>query len=125
MKLEISRAKWLRGEGSEDSYLIRQSDGKQCCLGFFGLAAGIEADKMLSVQTPEEVPITETETVQEVWTRKFEEAGGLFSEYLGGLSGTCSKLMEANDDENETEEAREELISKLFQKIGVEVVFVD
>lgn len=129
MKLEISRAKWLRGEGSDDSCLVRASDNKMCCLGFFGLACSIEADKMLEVKTPEEVPTTANETVRDVWTRKANESKGLFCSRGGGweltLSSTCSDLMEANDDKKVEEEAREDTISKLFQKIGVEVIFVD
>ncbi|SRR6266478_5030960 len=40
MKLIIDRKIWLRGEGSAVSYLLRRSDGKQCCVGILCEALG-------------------------------------------------------------------------------------
>lgn len=37
----ITRSKWLRGEGSDDSALLRASDSKMCCLGQVGEQCGI------------------------------------------------------------------------------------
>lgn len=37
----IEREKWIHGEGSSESYLLRHSDGKMCCLGFASLACGL------------------------------------------------------------------------------------
>ena len=46
MKLVIDRATWLRGEGHEQSYLLRECDGKMCCLGFFALACGLHPERI-------------------------------------------------------------------------------
>src|SRR5688572_2085074 len=43
-KFQISLAKWLRGEGSDHSSLLRPIDGKQCCVGFYLEACGISRD---------------------------------------------------------------------------------
>ena len=34
-KVTVDRSK-LRGEGPMDSFLLRATDGKMCCLGFVG-----------------------------------------------------------------------------------------
>ena len=39
----INRKKWLRGEGDDDSRLLRSTDNKMCCLGFLGKACGISS----------------------------------------------------------------------------------
>ena len=30
----VNRETWLRGEGSDKSFLLRPADGKMCCMGF-------------------------------------------------------------------------------------------
>ena len=53
MKLIIDRAKWLRGEGADKSYLVRDSDQKMCCLGFYGCSLGIDPSAMNTERSPE------------------------------------------------------------------------
>lgn len=36
----ISRRRWLRGEGAATSMLLREDDGKMCCVGFMCKARG-------------------------------------------------------------------------------------
>lgn len=51
-KLTINRRTWLRGEGSEESYLRRAEDGKMCCLGFAAIQLGkLSEDDITSVQS--------------------------------------------------------------------------
>lgn len=42
----VDRTKWLRGEGSRASKLLREQDGKMCCMGFASLAAGYTEDQI-------------------------------------------------------------------------------
>ena len=48
----IDRATWLHGEGADNSYLLRPTDGKMCCLGHYLKAVGIEEEAITSVDTP-------------------------------------------------------------------------
>lgn len=55
-KLTIDRSKWLRGEGANDSYLLRERDGKMCCLGFWCLMHGLTAEDISNHETPADIP---------------------------------------------------------------------
>lgn len=123
MKLIIDRAKWLRGEGSEDSYLVRASDGKMCCLGFYGQACGLDIEAMRDVPSPAEVP--------DVIAMAWKEGRWLFDDLYKFTSASCSNLMEANDvvcsdfeEIEEVERQREAEIVSLFAFHSVEVEFV-
>lgn len=45
----VKRSKWLRGEGTIKSKLLRESDNKMCCLGFYCIAAGAEESEILEL----------------------------------------------------------------------------
>lgn len=51
----IPRSKWLRGEGSMDSFLLRGRDGKMCCVGFMCLARGVPVDVLVGEKTVREL----------------------------------------------------------------------
>lgn len=55
IKVRIDRSRWLRGEGSDDSFLLRPRDGRMCCLGFCALAMGLNEDDIRNVYEPEDV----------------------------------------------------------------------
>jgi hypothetical protein len=116
MKLVIDRSKWLRGEGAEDSYLFRPSDGKMCCLGFYGSACKLNTEQMAARGTPYNVSEPD-----KTWTAS---AHWLFNSAFSDASSTCFRLMEANDNEELPAEEREEDIIRLFAEHGVEVEFV-
>ena len=110
MKFTIQRSKWLLGEGPRESYLIRASDQKMCCLGFFGLACGLEPERLTNVKTP----------VDTYWSKpKMPEADALFK---GSL---LTQLMCTNDRNDFSESEREEGIAAKFSQMGVQVEFVD
>ena len=52
MKFIIDRNTWLRGEGEDQSKLLRESDGKMCCLGFYSLACGLSKEQINNQVTP-------------------------------------------------------------------------
>ena len=52
--LVIDRQRWLRGSPT-DSFLLRESDEKMCCLGFDALAWGLKQDYIKGVGEPIEV----------------------------------------------------------------------
>jgi len=48
----VKRSEWLRGEGNGRSYLLRESDGRKCCLGEALIAAGVNKENIISKTTP-------------------------------------------------------------------------
>jgi hypothetical protein len=110
-KLVIDRKRWLRGEGDRTSFLLRPSDGKMCCLGFFGLACGIPASLLDGVPAPQSVLRSEWPA----WLVTRSDIPG-----CANPSSTCVKLMTLNDDDPD-----ETHIARIFREHGVEVIFVD
>jgi len=112
MKLVIEREHWERGTSSAR---LRKDNGQMCCLGFFGLACGIEPDTLLGAGSPEEIA-----------DRAWPDWALLDSEGAYHLmdSETIELLIEANDGKEATEPEREARIAELFAEHGVEVEFV-
>lgn len=128
MKLIIDRKTWLRGEGSEDSRLLRGSDGKMCCLGFYGLACGLEPKEIKGMEAPFNLPEESLKKVSP-WLLLRADRGGAREP-----SSACSTLMTTNDREVHvgnsfsdpfTEQDREESIKRTFALNGVEVEFIN
>ena len=110
----IDRNTWLRGEGSVGSYLKRECDGKQCCLGFYALACGYSEGAILNGHTIEDLgPFAE----QTVWLC----AQPVEDENLDIADG----LMSVNDEINSDYTYREEFITKTFAKQGIAVTFIN
>lgn len=130
MKLEIDRAKWLRGE--LDSKLLRERDQKMCCLGFYSLACGLTKDNILEYCEPNQpfenaknlrVP-TDMKGLVETETEECELADGSFrTDTYYSITGISQQLMRVNDDVNLTDAQREARITQLFAEIAVEVSF--
>lgn len=106
----INRKKWLRGEGSEYSSLLRTEDGKMCCLGFLGLACGGTKKQIESCDSP-------AGTYGPKWP------SALLHPDTGLDSTTCEELMKVNDNEDLTDTERESRLKKIFKEIGIKVVF--
>lgn len=45
-KLVIDRRVWLRGEGANESYLLRSRDHKMCCVGIYLEACGVPKSEL-------------------------------------------------------------------------------
>lgn len=118
MKLVIERDRWLRGEGSSDSYLLRDSDGKMCCLGFYALACGLMKIQIANVTDPAGARRP---------TKAFEDALVHIplnpEEMPLGNSQAAKDLMSANDSIELEDNEREQRLERLFAKIGVQVEF--
>jgi hypothetical protein len=117
MKLTIDRSQWLRGEGSENSYLLRKKDDKMCCLGFFSLQCGFDYLEIRGIKSPISLH-------QSRWAEKTTEGSFLFRND-GANSEALVQLMEINDTTNyPDDDIREAKIAALFSKHGVEVEFI-
>ena len=118
MKLTIDRLEWLRGEGPLRSKLLRDSDGKRCCVGIYAQALGVPDEKILDCAWPnrmgEDILIWDSETW---WCA--EEAPWLHNECA------APGLANINDDPELNEVTREQLITGRFAEHDVEVTFIN
>lgn len=120
MKLIIDRDKWIRGETEERSRLLRSSDGKMCCLGFYSKANGYSDDEIEGINSPCELDPSHRPPGMN-WLFQSSTPGAFPSR---DASTVCWDLMVSNDDSEITEDSREKCLSELFEKNGVEVEFV-
>lgn len=129
MKLTIDRSTWLRGEGPNASRLLREADGKMCCVGFLGLACGLTKEQLLEkttvaqlVKTAAYKPSPEHPvSLDDMYRPHFDFVRGLT---VAANSDVANDLYNANDETLISEATRETSLAVLFAKIGVEVEFV-
>lgn len=105
MELKIVRNRWLRGEGSEESYLLRRRDKKQCCVGFYALALGLKEEDIVGHKVLRDI-VSVPAAQNPIWP------------------GEMARLYHDNDDENITDTAREAKIKDIFARHNVEVEFI-
>ena len=106
MKLIIDRKEWLRGEGGENSYLLRHSDHKRCCIGILGKACGIEDHIMLVETTADSTP----DAAWPEWCLK---------------SADIAEAYRVNDNPTIGDIKREHELTKIFARHDIEVEFID
>lgn len=137
MKLTIDRQFWLRGEGGENSCLLRGTDDKMCCLGCLAVSLGANREEILGNKTPANVwrpPGNNHWTELEAWAWLIKPA-----QSIPFTTDEGDKLMQINDwrigedkeKENEeleipTSEAdREAIIAEMFAQHRVQVEFIN
>ena len=121
----VKRKEWLHGEGSGGSFLLRGSDSKMCCLGFFCVAAGCDPADLAGVQVPHELDGECKAAIREQLIR--EDDPTTHPQVVNDLMTANDRYtnVRGTDMDIETEEKREEVITKLFEQMGVKVNFVD
>lgn len=122
----IEREKWLHGEGSLESCLLRSSDGKMCCLGFASLACGLDQEQIRGRQSvgglrrcDVAVPETLSWLNGEVGATNSPDAYKLMSVNDCILGGEMAEVYGIR-----SEAAREAYIAKKMGEHGIEVQFV-
>jgi hypothetical protein len=126
-RLTIDRAVWLRGEGSEDSFLCRESDGKQCCIGIYLQELGVDAGKLRGRKTAADLVLLGN-MVGLLNLSIPDEASWLcpaMESLTHAKNSTVSLLYSANDKEGISEDVREAKVKALFASENVDVVFVN
>lgn len=103
MDLTIKRPRWIRN--NDKSMLLRPSDNKMCCLGFYALACGHLEEEIIGVIAP----------------RCVRDWRG----YGRGDELIYDNLMDANDLPDFSDDDREQKIVELFKQIDVNVTFVN
>lgn len=116
----IFRDTWDRGGKRQTSLLCY--DGKRCCLGFFGQACGLADSMMLHTPDPDALDEASKKALEKVGAEwLFEEK----DEYGHRQSKATDHLINANDNELFTEDARELEVARIFAENGITVTFVD
>ncbi len=119
MKFIIDRNKWLRGEGSTASCLLRPEDGKMCCLGLFLKSLGSSDESLKDLSTPADIDPTNSVVPEWLVCHSPYRPNGI------GCPADVSSIMDANDNMDLSEDYREHLVEKFFASKGIEVVFQD
>ncbi len=114
----ISRKTWLRGEGSGNSYLLRD-DWKQCCVGVFLSACGYSDERLRGQSAARE--ISEYLLSELEWLKHHaHKEGSPDRRFMYDLYNT-NDLREVIGGEAE----REAKITALFAEKGITVTFTD
>lgn len=115
----IERSKWLRGEGSKNSSLLRSCDGKMCCLGQVMQQCGIPDNELREIGEPSDIhnPDIEVEVLCE-WQQWAISP-------TRHMHPRISSMMELNDDVFTEDFDRESRLSELAQQAGFSLKFVD
>lgn len=107
----IKRSKWLRGEDG-DSFLLRSTDGKMCCLGQIANQCRVAKAHLKDRGTPAQVGTS---------------IAGKIKDFVmeGNNTPLSYDAMKINDDEEITDKVREKRLISLFKKHGITLTFVD
>jgi hypothetical protein len=143
VRFEIDRSKWLHGKAvrspaddskivTEASSLLHPDTGCMCCLGFFGLAAGLTPDQLRGMGEPSEVELNHDQTspwpTELVNVYEDDDEGAAYIRARD--TSVCGDLIGANDESEIGQDLatfradKEAAITKLFASIGHEAVFV-
>lgn len=112
-KFQVQEKNWFRGQGDDDSLLLRD-DGKMCCLGFFALHCGYEPEEINGKLSPGHL----------CRNVKPDNSLNKLVDARGFNNNICKNLMIVNDDASIQDELRKENIKEYFKQINVEVEFV-
>lgn len=128
IKFTVYTKVWLRGEGGHASCLLRDSDGKMCCIGQFALAVGTPRGMLQNQPSPASLlrkTVKKADIPAEM--RELIFAGRNTNEVLDLMS--CNDSVYERDGSFITREAfeadRRECLKAGFRRLGYEVEFSD
>lgn len=114
MNVTVKRSQWLRGEA--DSYLLRRSDNRMCCLGFVCKEMGAKDEDIASIGCPSSV---RNDDIIYNWPDR------AFGQGRGMLMTVTSRMMQINDDRVKDDATREQQLVALGHDIGINLTFVN
>lgn len=126
-KFVVDRETWYRGKGSYHSCLLNKSN-KMCCLGFYALACGLDKNVIRDITSPmAAVNLSNGKYSEDIHGQEVKrKSSKIWKTKLvpkKDNSAICRKLMIINDNKLITDEKREVKITRLFEKIGIQVKF--
>lgn len=107
--ITIDRKKWLRSKNKEEqnSYLLRKSDGKQCCLGQMALQCGFSKNDIIGQRSPVSIGWRDLMVAEDD-------------------SPTAHNMIICNDNPRTTDAQKEKRLKYLAKyKLGVTLKFVN
>jgi len=113
MKLIIDRNEWLRGEGPDESRLIRSLDGKKCCIGILGCALGLDKHCLTD------------ETVADRTVNLRWPPWCLDNIIFGSLKPDIWEAYEINDNTEIPDGDREAKLTEIFSRHDIQVEFIN
>lgn len=121
LKVTIDRQLWIRGASNNNSYLLRDSDNKMCCLGFACVAAGIPKKDINQVREPASVEgIKNIRTLEQLLSKSI-----LTEEDRKENSRVCINLMMINDDPGINANEREYMIKQFGLEVNIDFEFIN
>lgn len=132
----IKRSEWLRGEGAINSYLLREEDGKRCCVGIYARACGVPDDHLAGQSWPmSPSQAKDCANTRIGWAEPKPwvlPEGHWLLERLHDLTEGFTNLSNINDARMDNtdfatfrEDDRERLVAKVFARHGITVTFED
>lgn len=103
---------WLRGEGDNGSYLLRGTDYKRCCVGFYCEALCMTDDLIINIETF--AGIGDNDLAMKNWAYRSLAP-----------KGDINKIYKINDDPEITDAQRIKKLKPLFAKHGVKLKFIN
>ena len=110
----VERSKWYRGKGSSSRLLTKT--GQMCCLGFLAKELGYQDQEILKIGTPAGLYDDGKKFPRSFFPKKPD---------IAKLSDSCWFLVEVNDNPSLTDDKREYLLAKEFEKNNIKVEFID
>ncbi len=104
MRFKVDRRTWYRGKGAAGSKLLRESDGKMCCLGSVALQCGVKKEAIKNIAIPANIP--KGKKLLPEWVVK-----------------NCSDAMICNDKPSISDDKREARLKKIFKEHGDIITF--
>lgn len=120
-KFVVKKSQWLRGEGHYESFLLRDSDGKMCCLGFASLACGLDVNDIYNVPCPCDVDNTSLNKYPNSFFIENHINHHGYTRFSN--SDLISKIMATNDDEDLNDDERILKLIDKFAELEIEVSF--
>lgn len=127
MKLVIYRDSWLRGEGEENSKLLRSSDNKLSCSGFFCLACGVSRQDITDKSSIREVHRYDLLPAWFVVTgyHYLRTAIKTIKTHQVAETKISHDLRVINNNINTSDQSKEASIISLFKTHEIDVEFID
>jgi hypothetical protein len=125
MKLIIKKSEWLRGEGSTNSYLLRASDQKRCCVGIYCRALGVPDE---AIRLRQWISNRDNELRDQFPDLKWLDDSNFPFKPISTESiydSVTKRTLGEMNDEITPNYDRESAITRVFAKNGVEVTFED
>ena len=114
----VDRAKWLRGEGSNTSYLLRQADGKMCCLGFVCVTAGMTPEQISGLTAPSSL-VSVRRPIPPAVKRLLDH-----NTFFTVNSAITVSMMITNDAKDMSDAEREAQLQASGLEVGIQFTFV-